>query len=297
MSITSQVVLLFIVVIVGALCRHLRFFTDQSISDVTKLVVNVTLPCVTIYNMQRPFEPSVFVNFLITMGLTFFFIAAAMLLSHFVLFRSKPQRRRPVLANMQAFSNCGFMGYPIILAINPDLMIYAVGYNIAYTLLLWTLGAALFSGRESINLKKALLHPTIIAAVIGLAVFCGNIRPPLFVQESLSLIGGLTTPLSMLLVGTRVYGIKFDFMRDMDVHITVLLRLVVQPLLLLGICTLLPIAHEVTQVIFILTAMPIGTMVAMLAELSGGDSTFAARCIAYSTLLSLFTVPVMCMLL
>lgn len=297
MSITSQVVLLFIVVIVGALCRHLRFLTDQSISDVTKLVVNVTLPCVTIYNMQRAFEPSVFVNFLITLVLTFIFIAAAMLLSHFVFFRSKPERRRPVLSNMQAFSNCGFMGYPIILAINPDLMIYAVGYNIAYTILLWTLGAALFSGKESVNLKKALLHPTIIAAVIGLVVFCGNIRLPLFVQESLSLIGGLTTPLSMLLVGTRVYGIKFDFMRDMDVHITVLLRLIVQPLLLLGICTLLPIAHEVTQVIFILTAMPIGTMVAMLAELSGGDSTFAARCIAYSTLLSLFTVPVMCMLL
>lgn len=49
--------------------------------------------------------------------------------------------------------------------------------------------------------------------------------------------------------------------------------------------------------VFILTAMPSGTMTAMQAELYGGDTVFAARAIAYTTLLSLVSVPVMSMLL
>ncbi len=48
---------------------------------------------------------------------------------------------------------------------------------------------------------------------------------------------------------------------------------------------------------FILTAMPCGTMSSMQAELYSGDTLFAARAIAYSTLLLLVTVPIMSMLL
>lgn len=68
MSIASQVVILFLVVLVGALCRKLRFFTDETIRGVTQLVVNITLPVLTVYNMQRPFETRVLINFLLTLG-------------------------------------------------------------------------------------------------------------------------------------------------------------------------------------------------------------------------------------
>lgn len=54
MSIAAQVVILFLVVLVGVLCRRLGYFTDETIRGVTQLVVNVTLPVLTVYNMQRP---------------------------------------------------------------------------------------------------------------------------------------------------------------------------------------------------------------------------------------------------
>ena len=53
MSIAAQVVILFLVVLVGVLCRRLGYFTDETIRGVTQLVVNVTLPVLTVYNMQR----------------------------------------------------------------------------------------------------------------------------------------------------------------------------------------------------------------------------------------------------
>lgn len=296
MSIASQVVILFIVVLVGVLCRRLGYFTDETIRGVTQIVIHITLPCLTVYNMQRPFAMDVLRNFLLTFALA----AAAILLAlggTLLLFRRRSHARRAVLANLEGFSNCGFMGYPIILAVNPDWMIYAVSYNIAFTFITWTVGVSLYAGRDKISLRRVLLNPNVISAAIGFILFCGSITLPRVASEALSMIGGLTTPLTMLLIGTRVYGVRPGDLRDIDYHLSAALRLVVLPLLVLLAMRLLPVAPEVAGTMFLLTAMPSGTMTAMQAELYGGDTVFAARAIAYSTLLSLLTVPLMSMLL
>ena len=292
MSIASQVVILFLVVLVGALCRKLRFFTDETIRGVTQLVVNITLPVLTVYNMQRPFETRVLINFLLTLGLSIVAILAALLGSLF-LFRNRPHDKRAVLANLEGFSNSGFMGYPIILAVNPDWMIYAVAYNIAFVFVTWTVGVSLFQGRQNISLKRVLLNPNVISAFIGFAVFCLNITLP----DTFASSGNTIVLLSMLLIGTRVCGIRPGDLKDKDYHIAAALRLIVLPLLALLLLRPLHLDDCVWRTIYLLTAMPCGTLTAMQAELYGGDSRFAARAIAYSTLLSLATVPVMSLLL
>ena len=296
MSIASQVVILFLVVLVGALCRRLRYFTDETIRGVTQLVVNITLPVLTVYNMQRPFETRVLINFLLTLGLSTVAILAALLGSLF-LFRNRPHDKLAVLANLEGFSNSGFMGYPIILAVNPDWMIYAVAYNIAFVFVTWTVGVSLFQGRQNISIRRVMLNPNVISAFIGFALFCLNITLPDILSQTLSLVGGLTTPLSMLLIGTRICGIRLGDLRDKDYHLAAALRLVALPLLVYAALRPLHLDTAVWSTIFLLTAMPCGTLTAMQAELYGGDTHFAARAIAYSTLLSLATVPVMSMLL
>jgi len=296
MSIASQVLILSVVVFVGVFCRRRGFFTDEVIRGVTQLVVNITVPCLMIANMQRPFDAAVLANFTLTALLGCALIAGGMA-AGLALFSRRSAARRAVLANITAFTNCGFMGYPIIMAFNPDLMIYAVGYNIAYTITAWTLGVMLFRGREGVSAKRVLLNPNIIAAVIGVAVFLTGARLPVILADSISMLGGLTTPLTMLLIGTRVCGIEPSALRDPDYHLSALLRLVVFPLAVFALTALLPLHASVRAVLFLLTAMPPATVIAMQAELYGGDAVFASRAIAYATLLSLVTVPVMGMLL
>lgn len=296
MSITLQVLILFFVVLVGALCRRLGYLTDETIRGVTQMVIHVTLPCMTVYNMQRPFASDVLFNFLITLAVSAAFILLALFGTLF-LFRRRPHARRAVLANLQAFSNCGFMGYPIVLAVNPDWMIYAVAYNISFTFISWTLGVSLYAGKENVSLRRVLLNPNIVSAAIGFVLFCTSFTLPGVLSETLSMIGGLTTPLTMLLIGTRVYGVHLGDFKDVDYHLSALLRLAVQPLLVFFVMRLLPVSPAVAGTMLLLTAMPSGTMTAMQAELYGGDNIFAARAIAYSTLLSLLTVPLVCMLL
>ena len=160
----------------------------------------------------------------------------------------------------------------------------------------WTVGVSLFQGRQNISLKRVLFNPNVIAAFLGFAVFCLSITLPDILSQTMSLIGGLTTPLSMLLLGTRISGIRLSELRDKDYHITAALRLIVLPLILYVLLLPLHLDPAVWSTLYLLTAMPCGTLSAMQAELYGGDARFAARTIAYSTLLSLFTVPLVSIL-
>ena len=136
-----------------------------------------------------------------------------------------------------------------------------------------------------------------VAETPGIAIFLLEIPLPTIASESISLLGGLTTPLTMLLIGTRVCGIRLSALREMDFHTAALLRLIVIPLAVYALMLPLPIEKSVRDIVFLLTAMPAATVTAMQAELYDGDAVFASRAIAYCTLLSLVTVPVMGMLL
>lgn len=296
MSIASQCAILFIIVLVGVFCRKRGYFTDEVIRGVTQLAVNITVPALTISSMQRPFDYAVLTGVLWTMLFTAVVTLTSLALG-LLLFRKRQRGRRAVMASITAFTNCGFMGFPIVLAFNPDWMIYAVAFSSTNCLLVWSLGAMLFADRSEVSLKRILLNPNIISALIGFIIFLGNIAMPAIIYDSLALIGGLTTPLTMILIGTRVCGIRLNALREADYHIAALLRLVLMPLAVFAMMRQMPVSEPVKNIVFLLTAMPAGTVIAMLAEAYDGDAVFASRAVAWTTLLALLTIPMMGILL
>jgi len=296
MSVSAQVLILFAIALIGILCRKLGYFNENSMYTTTQLVVNVTMPCMTLVNMQRPFEREVLFGFLITLALSAVLLIV-LLLGSMWLFRTREYTRRVVISSLVGVSNSGFMGYPIILAVNPDWMIYAVAYNIAFIFICWTVDVSLFRRDGGIDMRRVLLNPNLISAVIGFALFCMNLSLPAVITEVLSMVGGLTTPLTMLLIGTRMLGLKLSEFKNRDYHYTALLRLVVLPLAVYALMIPAPLPAAVKGVMFLLTAMPAGSTTSMMAELYGKDADFAARGVAYTTLLSLVTIPLMCQLI
>ena len=297
MNATTEVFVLFLIMMAGVLSRRLGYLTDTVIRGMTQMVLNVALPCLTIYNMQREFSYEVFWGFLVS-----FFAAAALMLfclaTGWLLARKRIRSRRIVLAHALAFPNCGFMGYPIILAINPDWMIYAAAYNIAYNLVFWSAGVGMYGGGVRDGMRKALQNPNFIASVLGFLLFCLRFRWPAPVSEALSLLGGVTIPLSMILVGTRLVGIRpKELFLDRDYPVASAMRLILVPLAAKLLFAPLPVPAGVRECLFLLTAMPVASLVTMQAEVSGGDSVFSARLSALSTLLSLATIAVMAMFL
>ena len=156
---------------------------------------------------------------------------------------------------------------------------------------------SLFRRDGGIDMRRVLLNPNLISAVIGFALFCMNLSLPAVVTEVLSMVGGLTTPLTMLLIGTRMLGLKLSEFKNRDYHYTALLRLVVLPLAVYALMLPTSLPAAVKGVMFLLTAMPAGSTTSMMAELYGKYADFAARGVAYTTLLSLVTIPLMCQLI
>ena len=298
MNVTTQVFILFLVMFTGILGRRLGYLTNEAIRGITRFVINITLPCLLLTNMQRPFSREVFFGFLVTLLLASL-LTVLCLAGGWYGFSRREHARRVVLAHCMAFSNSGFMGYPIIMAVNPDWMMYAVAYNIGFNIIFWFIAIRLYGrGAGGGRAAKAFLNPNLVSALIGFFVFCLQLRWPEILSRSLTMVGDLTTPLTMVLIGTRVYGIRLrDLAGDRDYPLCALLRLVALPLAVRLLLLPLPLSEGVSGTLFLLTAMPIATLIPMEAELSGGDVTFAAREAALSTLLSLVTIPAVALLL
>ena len=285
----GTVAMLFLVLLSGVIARKLNIMTDQVIHGTSRLVTEITLPCLTVYSLtRREFAPEILRDFALTLVISLAVIGGSVALGWF-LFRGHGRGRRVILSCFCGLSNCGFMGYPVIEALRPDWMIYAVAFNIAYGLIAYTVCLSLFAGEGKLNWKKALLNVNIIASVIGIALFCLNYHwhGLEFLGSALNTVGGLTTPLSMMLIGTRLTTFRLHDLRDRDIHFIALLRNLALPLAVWGLSLLLPVSAEIRGVLLIMTAMPLGTLV----------SIFADRAVGWSTLLSLGTIPLMLLLL
>ena len=293
MSIAAQVVILFLVVLVGVLCRRLGYFTDETIRGVTQLVVNVTLPVLTVYNMQRPFDMHVLMNFLLTLLLSLAAILAS-IGGASLLFRHRPHDKRAVLLNMAGFSNCGFMAVPLQTAILGSLgVFYGSAYLLVFTVLTWTLGIQLVKGgKMAFSWRTLLLNPGVIGVAIAMVLYLLQITLPEIILSPLTYLSDMNTPLPMVVIGYQLS--QADFRRALhgaSFWVSAALRLVILPLLALGVCMLMRLDSGVTLAVVIAASTPPAALLGMFAAKFDKDVSLAPSLVAVQTLLSMITMP------
>ena len=75
-----------------------------------------------------------------------------------------------------------------------------------------------------------------------------------------------------------------------------LLRLVLLPGVVFIACRLIGLDNVATGVSVLLTGMPAGSTSAIFAARYHSDAPFATKCVVFTTLLSLVTLPIWCIL-
>jgi predicted permease len=297
MQVISQVAVLFLLMALGYFAARGRILDRTAFEGLNKLVLFFTLPCLTFAKLQRNALPGqmgeLAETFAIAMVSMFICGAAAMLYT-----KKEPAARRAVFIHMAMFSNCGYMGYPLIIAaLGEEKMIYAVMYTAAFNLLTWTIGVYLYAGKSGLSLKKALLNPTLIAVLLGILCFAFSIRIPKVPLDAMNMLGDTTTPLAMVVIGARLADLQSSDLKDGMLLFSCLMRLIVFPLAFWGILTLLRVPQGVREAVFVCSAMPGATATAMQAEYYKGDGRLGSRSVAVSTALSVLTIPVILLLL
>ena len=146
--------------------------------------------------------------------------------------RRYPRAVRQVFWYVLVFSNCAYMGYPLIEGLYGKMgVLYASIYVIGFNLYCWTVGVGIFSDKGG-GLKRALLSPGTLSVVVGLILFLARLRLPGPVSSAVTLLGNMATPLSMLIVRGRAWArVKpAGALCRRTIYLASLLRLVVIPL-------------------------------------------------------------------
>ena len=204
------------------------------------------------------------------------------------------------------FGNCGFMGIPIITALYPEQGgLYIAMYTVIDQLALWTVGTDLTAPAD--NTKKLstsqrfrkMINPATVAILAGVFVVLTGIRLPSIIVTALSKTGAAASPLAMVYLGGVFCYIKIiDYLKLKEVYATIVVKMLLLPVLVYAVLSHIPaVDQNVAVTIGILCALPTMSSVAMMAESQHSDSDYATGFIFVTTLLSIVTLPVVCLAL
>lgn len=292
LTIGEQVLILFLLIAAGFVLGKLRLMDDRFSRSLSNLVLVLVVPCITIVSFQRPLEMEGLQQFGIVLAVSIAIHGVNMLLAYG--FLRKKDSFQPLLRFGVIFSNCAFMAYPLQTAIlGPSGVFLGSAYVVIYNILTWTYGVVLLTGdRKQLSVKKAVVNPGVIGVGIGLALYLLQVSIPSILLTPMQYISDLNTPLPMLIVGYQLSQVDLRrALRSGRCWLSMGLRLVVSPLLTLGICLLLQLSSSVTLAVVIASSAPAGAALSMFAARFEKDTELASSIVSTHTLFSALTMP------
>jgi len=297
--VATQVATLFIVIIIGFIARKTNIITEDMTGKLSNFLLLITQPMLIISSFDFEFSQDIMINALLVLAMSVLIHVLAILVG-MIVYKKYPARVRSVLKFFTVFSNCGYMGFPVLDSLFGSIgVFYGALYVIPFNVFSMSYGILVFTGKsDKDTIKKILTHPAIISVGIGMVMFLLNIKLPEAIANAVSMVGSMTSPLSMLIVGALLAGIPFRKMfKGSEVYIGSAVRLILMPLMVYGILKLFNLPEIVFRVSVTLSAMPAAASTAIFAERYGGDSELGSRCVSISTIFSIITIPLIVMLL
>lgn len=286
-----QSIIMFLYMAIGGLLFQKGLITKEGSKSLANLLLYAVLPCVVVKSFCVARTPErmsgLLVSFLAALGI----LLLAMAVSHLLF------KKNPIDDFGAAFSNAGFMGFPLVAAVQgSEAIFYAAGFVALLNALQWTYGQSLISGDPSYRSPKAILkNPLVLSLLLGILIFCFELPVPAIASDLLAALAALNAPLAMVILG--VYLAQTDartLFNDPHLYVVAAARLVLIPLLTARMLKLLPAQYAaITTTLVIVAAAPIGSNVAVYAQKLGKDYAYAVRGVCLSTLLSAITMPLL----
>lgn len=291
--------MLFLLVGAGIVLRKQGILPDGAKAVLTDLVIYLILPCNIISSFLIKFNMDILKGFAIILIIAALIQFGCLIFAR-AFYNREPERRKKVLQYGTVCSNAGFMGNPIAEGVyGAEGLMYASIFLVPQRIVMWSAGVSYFTecpDRKTV-LKKVLTHPCIVAVYIGVVLMITQVPMPAFLENTIRNIGGCTTTVSMVLIGTILAEVEPGSILDRSIVKYTLIRLFLIPFLVYVCCRLFHVAPLLSGVSVLLTGMPAGSTTAILAAKYDGDYIFATKCVVVTTLLSLVTIPLWCMVL
>lgn len=288
---------LFLLLVLGFVLFKCHIFDEYTNKKISALIVNVASPMLIISSIAGVEGSNKSIVFLmIGAGILMYigFIILGKIINRLFPF---PKKDWPVYECMVVFANTGFMGYPVLLDVfGQEAVFYASVIHMAFNFFVYTYAIMCLTKGDDSEFKlnfKQLLTPGIILIFVGIFIYLFDIQLPSVLMDTINSVGSLTAPLSMMMIGSSlaVYPIKNSF-TDWRSYVFAFVRLMIVPFVTMIMCRLLHIDAYYANITIITNAMPVGSMVLMLATQYNANVKIVTRNIVVSTLLSVITIPI-----
>ena len=313
----------------GFVLRKRKMLPEKAVATLVIVLIYVSQPFLTISSfLSKDYEKELLINMLITFGFSIAFHLVAYFLSELAFLPFSKRKRKnetdeeyavrneKYLAGSRMgvvtsfMGNIGFMGMPVMRALfpeHPEMLIYTAVFMIGFHIASWTLGVyKITKDKRNISLKSAFLNPPVFALVVAIPLFFlkhyipETILTPL--SDGVGYLADMTLPLSMIIIGMRLAEIPIkDLLSDVRAYVVCVVKLVIAPMVSLGIMLLIRLVFSsldemVIITSFIVMAMPSAASTLTFAEKFGGDRETAVRATLITTVLSVLSIPLLMLL-
>ena len=290
----QQVLVMFLLILVGYLAVRAQVLGAEARRSFSTLLVNIVVPAMIVDSYLIPFDPDILANLvrtaLVSTGALLIGLGIALLAT-----RRMQSPDRPILRFAITFSNAGYMGFPLIEALfGAEGLLYASIFNTFFNILIWTAGIALLDpGAKGANpVRELVKKPALLAVALGLVLYLGRVPVPDLIAQPIGLLGGMNTPLSMLITGIIIATSDLKaVIRRGALWQTILLRMLAVPAAAVLLCLATGTSRMVGAVIILLEACPCAAITSVFAVQYRYDEQLAAGAVVVSTLLSIAALP------
>ena len=292
---------LLIIVIAGYFSHKRGIINEEFERKLSGFVIKVTCPALLISSTMGDKMPDrEHIPMLLLVSLLTYVILIPLAYIQPVLMRVR-RDLRGMYSFMLTYSNVGFIGYPVVASIfGSDAVFYACILNVFNTITVFIWGVMFISGE---NLKDGFrfglfVSPAMIATYISVIIVVLNLHTPKAIAMPLSILGNMTVPSSLIVIGAALAEIPTRKMVGTPhIFIMCFLKLLVLPLLVYYAMIFIGVDTRISSINMILIAMPVASFGTMFCMQMGKDETTMSQGTFWTTLLSVVSIPLLAMLI
>ncbi len=294
----TQVVILFLVAMVGLICHKTGIYTEKASRLTTDLLFYIVAPAIIIRSfLGMEFSRDTLGGLLKALLGGIFFHIVGMIFAK-ILFNKSEKATACIFKYACCYGNVGYMALPLAQAVLGDEgVFYCSVILVPFNVLSFTHGVSIMQKREKnekFNFKKLLVNPGVIGVAIGLPLFLLQVELPEVIYAPVSYLADLNTPLAMVMFGTYLAAADWKtIFSDKRIFGTALVKIILIPLITVVSLKLMGFGGTLLVACVLSASAPTASATVMFAAKYDRDTALASKVTSFVSVLSILTMPVM----
>ena len=294
----QQVAILYLIVAVGFIADRIGIFKQTTAKLSNDLLFYVITPVVIVQSfLNMEFNKETISSFL----LAFVCMFTTLVVGIFIVipFFRKDKDNSSIYKYAVSYGNMGYMALPLCQSLlGSEGVFYCSAGVVAFNILSFVHGIWLMKkgteNDEGFKIKTIVLNPGVLSVAVGLPLFISGLQLPEIINGAVTHIANLNTPLAMIFLGTYIANSDLKAMfKQKQNYLVAILKLLVLPSIMFVIFKLIGLSGTIITACMISASVPSATNTVMFSAKYGKDTGVASTVVAFCSLLSVLTIPVM----